>query len=298
MTNYPIATQSLKILVTGVTGLIGKATVEQLLKKGVQASQIVGLSRKKEQTEELAAKGVEIRFGDYFDYDSLTRAFKGIDKVMLTSTVAFTDRSTQHFNAITAARQAGVKHVVYMAIMRREGSGLIIPEVTESDLFTEQVLKSSGITYTIVYHPPFTDALSLYFDPNPYENGIKVPANNGKIASATRAELAEAHAEILSTAGHENKTYSLGGSNTVSFAEIAEILADIKGQPVPFTSVTSAEYTDAIMAKGVPRNVAEFINGWAIAMEKGEFEFQSGDLERLLGRKTQSFRAYIESTLA
>lgn len=298
MTNYATEPQSQKILVTGVTGLIGKATVEQLLKKGVPASQIVGLSRKKEQTEELTAKGVEIRIGDYFDYDSLTRAFKGIDKVMLTSTVAFTDRSTQHFNAITAARQAGVKHVVYMAIMRNEGSGLRIPEVTESDLFTEQVLKSSGITYTIVYHPPFTDVLSLYFDPNPYENGIKVPANNGKIASATRAELAEAHAEILSTAGHENKTYSLGGSNTVSFAKIAKILADIKGQPVPFTTVTSAEYIDAVMAKGVPRNVAEFITGWAIAMEEGEFEFQSGDLERLLGRKTQSFRAYIESTLA
>src|SRR5687767_7990142 len=98
-----------RILVTGVTGLVGKGTVEQLLKKGVPASQIIGLSRKKEGTEDLAAKGVEVRLGDYFDYDSLLRAFEGIDKLMLTSTVAFTDRSTQHYNAITAARQAGVK---------------------------------------------------------------------------------------------------------------------------------------------------------------------------------------------
>jgi NAD(P)H dehydrogenase (quinone) len=287
-----------KILVTGVTGAVGKSTVEHLLKKGVPANQIVGLSRKKEGTEDLAAKGVEIRLGDYFDYDSLLRAFQGIDKIMLTSAVAFTDRFTQHYNAITAARQAGAKHVVYMSIMRKEGSGRIIAEVTESDRFTEQVLKSSGLAYTIVYHPPFTDALAFYCDPNPYQNGIKVPASNGKIAPATRSELAEAHAVILSTSGHEHKTYSLGGSDSISFADMAKTLAEIKGQPVPFTTITTAEYIDMKVAQGFGRVPAEFLTSWVLAMEGGEFEYQSGDLERLLSRKTKTFRAYIQSTLA
>ncbi|QCR22414.1 SDR family oxidoreductase [Pontibacter sp. SGAir0037] len=284
-----------KILVTGVTGVVGKGTVEHLLKKGVPSNQIIGLSRRK---EELAAKGVEVRFGDYFDYDSLLHAFEGVDKVMLTSTVAFTDRFTQHYNVITAARQAGVKHVIYMAIMRKEGSGRIIPEVTESDLFTEQVLKSSGLDYTILYQPPFMDLLSFYYDANPYENGIKVPSNNGKMAPATRDELAEAHAVILSTPGHENKTYSLGGNDSVSFSDMAKILAEVKGQPVPFTTITAEEYIDAIVAKGVTRYVAEFITSWVVAIEEGEFQFQSGDLEQLLGRKTKTLREYIESTLA
>ncbi|RYY10654.1 MAG: SDR family NAD(P)-dependent oxidoreductase, partial [Chitinophagaceae bacterium] len=211
--------------------------------------------------------------------------------------VAFTDRSTQHSNVISAARETGVKHVVYMSIMRKEGSTRIMPEVTESDLFTEQVLTSSGLAYTIVYHPPFTDLLPLYFDPNPYENGVKIPANNGKMSPATRDELAEAHAEILTTPGHENKTYSLGGSDSISFAEIAKILADIKGQPVSFTTITPEEYIDRIVTQGPPRNVAEFITSWVLAIEGGEFEYQSGDIERLLRRKTKTFREYIESTL-
>jgi len=298
MTHYSKESQGQKILVTGITGLIGKATVEHLLKKGVPANQIVGLSRKKEQIEYLADKGIEVRFGDYFDYNSLVQAFEGIDKVMLTSTVAFSDRSTQHFNAITAARQAGVKHLVYMAIMRKEGSGRVMPEITESDLFTEQALKSSGLAYTIVYHPPFTDVLSFYFDPNPYENGIEVPANNGKMAPATRDELAEAHAEILSTPGHENKTYSLGGSDAISFADIAKILAEVKGKPVHFTSITAEKYTDGIVSNGTPRHVAEFITGWVLAIEGNEFEYQSGDLQRLLGRETKTFKEYLEIILA
>jgi NAD(P)H dehydrogenase (quinone) len=282
-----------KILVTGVTGVAGRGTVEHLLKKGVPASQIIGLSRKKEEITDLAVKGVEVRFGDYSNYDSLLRAFDGVEKVMLTSAVAFSDRFTQHYNVITAARQAGVKHVVYMAIMRKEGSGRVMPEVTESDLFTEQVLKSSGLDYTILYHPPFMDVLSAYYDSNPYENGIKVPAGNGKMAPATRDELAEAHAEILSTPGHEKKIYSLGGSDSVSFSDIADILGEIKGLPVAFTTITAEEYISGMVAKGVPHHVAEFLTNWVVAIEEGEFAHQSGELERLLGRKTITLRAYM-----
>jgi NAD(P)H dehydrogenase (quinone) len=183
-----------------------------------------------------------------------------------------------------------------MSIMRKEGSGRIISEVTDSDRFTEQVLKSSGLDYTVLYHPPFADLLSFYYDSNPIENGIKVPANDGKMAPATRDELAEAHAEILSTPGHENKIYSLGGSYHISFSEIAKVLSEIKGQPVSFTTITAEEYIDGMVEKGVARHVAEFLTSWVMAIEGGEFEHQAGDLERLLGRKTKSFTDVLETS--
>ncbi|NVN19811.1 hypothetical protein GUA46_15835 [Muricauda sp. HICW] len=52
-----------------------------------------------------------------------------------------------------------------------------------------------------------------------------------------------------------------------------------------------------MVAKSVARHVAEFIKGWVLAIEGGEFEHQSGDLERLLGRKTKTFRKLMEPTL-
>ncbi len=287
-----------KILVTGVTGVIGKRTVEHLLEKGVPASQIVGLSRNKEKSAELLAKGIEVRLGDYSDYNSLLEAFEGVDKVMLTSATAFSDRNTQHFNAITAARQAGVRHVVYMSIIRKEGSERIMPEITESDLFTEQVLKSSGLDYTILYHPPFTDILSIYYDSDPYRNGIKVPANNGKMAPATRNDLAEAHAVILSTPGHEKKTYILSGSESLSFSDIAKIITEVTEKNISFTSISAEEYVDKLINKGVPRHVAEFLKSWVVAIDEGEFEGQSNDLERLINRKPITFREYTNSILA
>jgi len=284
-----------KILVTGVTGAIGKSTVKYLLKKGIPSTEIAGLSRKGKDITDLTAKGIEVRLGDYSDYDSLVRAFKGVNKVMLTSAVAFTDRAAQHYNVITAAHEAGVKHVVYMAIMRKAGSERIMPEITESDLLTEQLLKSSGGNYTIVYHPPFTDVLSIYYGGNPYDNGIKVPAGNGKMAPAVRDELAEAHAEILATDGHENKSYSLGGSEAISFADIAKVLEDVKGKPVPFSTIPPDLYIEEIVAKGASPKVAEFLTNWVVAISEGEFEYRSGDLEQILGRKAKNFRAYVES---
>ena len=279
-----------KILITGVSGEIGKATLCHLLKKGVPPSDVIGLSRKSEGLDNLIKKGVEIRIGDYLDYDSLLNAFKGVDKLMLTSAVAFTDRATQHYNVITAAREAGVKHVVYMSIMRKEGSGRIMPEITESDLFTEQALRSSGLDYTILYHPPFTDVLSLYYGADPIRNGIKVPAGTGKMAPATRDELAEAHAEILSTSGHENKTYSLGGNELISFADIANILSEVSGENIPFSTITTDEYINTMVANGTPQKVAQFLTTWVVAIEEGEFEHQSRDLERLLRRKTKTLK--------
>ena len=99
-----------KILVTGAGGHLGRKTLQHLLKRR-PASDLVGLARDPEKAADLAAQGIEIRKGEYFDYGSLLNAFVSVEKVMLIATLGFTDRNTQHYNVITAARQAGVKHV-------------------------------------------------------------------------------------------------------------------------------------------------------------------------------------------
>jgi NAD(P)H dehydrogenase (quinone) len=205
-----------KILIAGATGQIGRKTVEHLLKT-IPANRIVVLARDAAKAENFATRGIEVRVGDYFDYGSLLKAYEGIGKVLLIGSHGFTDRFTQHYNAITAARQAGVEHVIYTSIMRKEGSGLIFPEITESDVFSEQTLKASGLAYTILFHPPFSEVLQFYYGFTPYEKGILLPEGSGKMSPVTRDELAEAQAVILATPGHENKTYLLSGSEAISF---------------------------------------------------------------------------------
>ena len=194
-----------KILVTGATGDIGRKTLQHLLKR-VPATDLVGLARDPGKAADLAAEGIEIRQGDYFDHDGLVRAFAGVDKVMLVSATAFTDRNIQHENAISAARQAGVRHMVYMPIIHAAESGFAMPDITEQDRFVAEKLRASGLAYTLVGHPPFIESIPFYIGGNAMETGVHAPAGSGKAGYASRDDLAEAHAVVLSEEGHASKT--------------------------------------------------------------------------------------------
>ena len=185
-----------KILVTGASGDIGRKTLLHLLKLK-PADHLIGLARDPSKAADLAAKGVEIRQGDYYDRDSLSRAFPGVEKLMLTSTHAFTDRKTAHANVIEVAVEAGVQHLVYMPIYRKVGSTFSMKEITEEDIFSVEKLRSSGLAYTLVQHPPFMEPAMMYAGPTAVETGVRVPPGDRKFTAATRDDLAAAHATVL-----------------------------------------------------------------------------------------------------
>jgi NAD(P)H dehydrogenase (quinone) len=283
-----------KILVTGASGDIGRKTVLHLLKKR-PASDVIGLVRDPAKAKDLAALGVELREGDYLDRESLTRAFKGVEKLMLTSTHAFTDRKTAHANVIDVAAEAGVRHLVYMPIYRKAGSTFTMKEITEEDIFSIERLRSSGLAYTLVQHPPFMEPAILYAGPNAVETGVRVPAGNRKFTAATRDDLAAAHAAVLTGTGHEGKSYYLSGAPAVSWADIARILSEIHGKDVPYIAISDEEYIKSMAALGFPDFVAPFILTWVQGMNQGEWEEVTNDLETLIGRKPTTPAEYLRS---
>lgn len=279
-----------KILVTGASGYLGKQTLKSLLDKR-PASDLVGLVRDVSKATDLAELGIEVRQGDYHDRASLTPAMAGIDKVMLTSAHAFTDRNTAHGNVIDAAVEAGVEHAVFMSIIRN--SSYTMKAITADDLFAEDKLRSSGLSWTIARHPPFLDVLGFYMGFKVHETGIKVLEGDGKMAAASRDDLAAAHAAILTGEGHAGKEYALTGDPAVSFHDIAGILSNIVGREVPYTALNAEEYFAHLQASaGVPEFIAEFALEWVRGINDGEWARQTTDLETLLGRKPQTPAEY------
>ena len=70
------------IAVTGASGKLGGATIGCLLERKVAPSSIVAIVRDPAKVLELAARGVEIRRGDYNDPASLENALRGVDRLM------------------------------------------------------------------------------------------------------------------------------------------------------------------------------------------------------------------------
>jgi NAD(P)H dehydrogenase (quinone) len=284
--------QMKKILVTGASGDIGRKTLKHLLEKK-PANQLVGLVRDFEKAKDLADLGIELRKGDYMEPDSLKKAFRDVEKLMLVSTHAFTERKTAHANAVDAAVESGVQHVVFMPISRKKNSNFTMKEITEEDIFTKQKLEDSGLDYTFAEHPPFLDVLGFYIGTKAHETGIRVPPGTGKFAAATRDDLAAAHAAILTGKGHENKTYTLTGDPAVSFSDIAKILSKIHGKEVPYIEISDKEYIDLVKSNGVPDFVAEFVLKWVQGMSAGEWQDQTNHLEKLIGHKPKTAAEYF-----
>src|SRR3954466_10336538 len=104
------------ILVTGATGPLGTAVTENLLKDSQELRILV------RDTAKVKLKGVQIAVGDYDDDASLLAAMQGIDKVFLVSGNDIEKRGKQHANVIQAALTAGVKHIVYVSLQRKDDS--------------------------------------------------------------------------------------------------------------------------------------------------------------------------------
>lgn len=280
------------ILVTGATGGLGRQTIDSLLTT-IPAVQIGALVRDTSKAIDLMNKGVDVKQADYFDYSALVDAFRGVEKVLLVSAVAFTDRLTQHRKVIDAAKEAGVKHVFYTSIQR--STDFVMEQVTESDLATEAYLKASGLIYTILRNGYYFEGIGHLIGNEVPDAEIALPAGEGKIAFVTRTELAAATAALLTGEGHENREYTLSGSEAYSFYDVARELSALAGRSITYKSIAPAPYIAQKVAAGMPEFVAQFIAQWSVAANNGMLAGTDGTVERLQERKPTSLHEYLKS---
>lgn len=285
-----------KISITGANGNFGKTTIDFLLKKGLEANQLVGLVRNEENGAELRKLGVEVKIGDYKNYDSLVKAFQGTEKLLLISGTDVANRAKQHENVINAAKESGVKHILYTSFERKnESENSPLAFVAKTHLETEKILKESGLHYTILRNTLYLDLLPMFLGEKVLESGIYLPAADGKAGFALRTEMAEATANILTSSGHESKEYRFSNSENVSFREIAATLKDITGKEVSYFSPDVLTYSQTLLGAGVPGEFVGILAGFGAGIAAGELENSSNELESLLGRKPTRVKDFLES---
>lgn len=285
-----------KILVTGATGHLGGAVVNFLLGK-TAPSTIVALVREPENVKarELATNGVEIRKGDYNDYRSLITAFEGIDKLYFVSGNDIVHRNKQHENVVKAAKEAGVKHVIYTSVPRKnETETSPISVILESHLNTENWLKEAGLTYTILKHNLYIEMLPVFLGEQLLQTGVAYfPAGEGRVSFTSRTDMAEAAAAILTGEGHENKVYDITNSTAVSFSEIAFEVSKVSGKSIIYVSPTQEEYIQTLSSAGVPMEYVGMFAGFAEGFKQGEFDQANSHIETLIGRKPLSVNQFL-----
>lgn len=280
------------ILITGATGNLGLAVVNQLLKV-IETDQFSVLARNETKAEFLKEKGIEVRIGNFDDSLSLENAFTNIDKLLLISTME-QNRFEQHKNVVDAAVKAGVKHIIYtgLAIKDIETSG--VKDLMISHFQTENYIKEKGLIYTFLRNTMYADAIPLIAGEEIFERGISLPGGNGKVPYALRREMGEATANLLLQEGHENKTYDITGSKAYSYQDIVIGLNAITGKEVHYTDVDANTFPSILKDAGVPDFPIYLLSGTVDDIRNHQYEINNNTLEMLLGRPTASLIEFLQ----
>lgn len=285
-------------LITGTSGQLGHAAATYYLQNNPTETLAI-LSRSADKVKELTEKGAELRLGDYDDYNSLVQAFQGIDNLLLVSSNDLSNRETHHKNAINAAKEAGVKHVIftsfqYVSTAADSPNGLM-PVYLE----TENYLKNSGLNYTILRNGMYTDLLPGYIGEQIRENKtVYVPAGENKAAFTSRNDLAEAAAILLKSGDFVNAEVDLTNTELVSFPEIAAILSEVLKSDIQYINPSTEEYSQALTAAGLPAEVVGLLTGITASIKVDEFVKTTDDLQNILKRKPQTVAAFLNDFYA
>jgi NAD(P)H dehydrogenase (quinone) len=149
------------ILVTGATGHLGSAIVNQLVKE-TPSNSIAILAREAEKAADFKNKGIEVRIGDFDTPAALNEALKGVNKIVLISGTDPVHRFQQHKNVVDAAKKNGVKRIVYTSVTMEDFATSDNQFLMQSHFQTEEYIKESGLSYTFFRNNLYADTILMF----------------------------------------------------------------------------------------------------------------------------------------
>lgn len=280
----------MKIGITGATGHLGRLVVEKL-KERVDPKIIVALVRTPEKVSDNA---IEARRFNYDEPDNLSKSLEGIDHLLLISGSEVGKRRQQHENVIKAAKQAGVKWIVYTSLLHADKSTISLADEHRA---TEAALKASGIAHTILRNGWYTENYTASITASVKNGAIIGCAGDGKISSAARDDYAEAAVVVLTSVNQQGKVYELAGDKHYTLTELAAEVSRQTGIKIHYKNLTEQEYAATLTSFGMPDELAKAIAGYDAAASRNDLFDDSKQLSQLIGRSTTTLAQSIKEAL-
>lgn len=285
------------ILVSGASGGLGQRVVERLLERS-PGSRIIAVTRKPDGLNELAARGVDVRRGDFDDPESLRSAFAGAESALIISTDSLDKpghRVTQHQTAFRLLAEAGAQHVVYTSIPNPQNSRILL---SKDHADSEAALAGTGVRFTVlrdnIYHHMLLDAAK-----RAVQGGKLVDARgDGRVAYVSREDVARVAAAVLLDPPPGNQVLDVTGPESLSGPDIAKLISEISGRTVEHQSIPLPALIDGMVQHGLPRPLAEVFASFDAGFAAGELATVSDTVQRLTGKAPQSLGDFLRETKA
>ena len=281
------------LLVTGASGHLGRAAVEELLARG--ATKIIAGTRDPSKLADLADKGVDIRKVDFNDPASLPAAFVGVERLLIVSTDGIGSRIAQQTAAVEAAKAAGVKHIVYTSApaARPNADAGLNPE----HFWTEVAIAASGIDFTILRNHMYAEN-NLMDLPQAIASGQLYGLIGDRGTSyVTRVDAARAAAGALLSA-QGKAIEDVTGPAPVTNVERARIASDLTGKPVSVVALSPADLKAGMIAGGLPEGFAEALTAFQRDAVSRHHGVVTDVVERYSGRRPEALADFLAANKA
>jgi uncharacterized protein YbjT (DUF2867 family) len=224
------------VLVTGATGRIGRAVIDQLAGAGVQVRALV---RRAEAATKLPAD-VEVITGDLTVPESLDDALQAVSTVFLVWTAP-----PQTASAVVDRLAAHAQRVVYLSAPHRTPHPFFQQPNPMAALHAEieRLIAASGLESTIIRPGMFaSNALSWWAASIRRDGVVRWPYGAAETAPIDDRNVSAVIARTLYENGHAGGDYVLTGPESLSQAEQVGIIGDVLGRPIAFQELSPDEF--------------------------------------------------------
>jgi NAD(P)H dehydrogenase (quinone) len=272
--------------VTGATGAVGGRVAARLAEAGVPRRLIVRDARRAPDDP-----GAEVRVAAaYGAADEMRAALDGAETLLLIPAAEALDRVDQHVAAVDAAAAAGVQRIVYLSFFRAAPDATFT--LARDHFATERHIRAGALPWTFV-------RMNLYLDFLPAMVGrdgfIRGPAGDGAASAILRDDVAAALAAVLTTGGHERRTYDVTGRESLTLAAAAAIMSEATGKRIRFQDETDEE---AFVSRADFGADEWEVRGWVSsyqAIRDGSLAPVSREVVELIGREPGTLADFMHA---
>ena len=233
------------ILVTGASGTVGKAVLNEVSRNGVKHKAMYRSANEAAK----APAGTQTVVADFAKKETLAPALRDVDAVYLVCS-PIPDLVDLESNVIDACRAAGINHIVLNSAL---GAGDYPRSFPSWHRKVEDKLKGSGISFTLLRPNSFHQNVVTYFAPSIRAEGVFYSSmGNARVSYIDVRDIAALAAKALSGGEHSGKTYELNGPEALTYAELADKISKHAGRPIQYVDIPVDEQRKAMLDQGMP----------------------------------------------